>query len=382
MIRQKIDSLRARWWRLSERRNIPQYRDALAAIVQQHPDLPVIAFPPGLGWQTQLFQRPQQLARALARRGALVFYQEPEHLPIPSGFQQEDARLYRCHVPVETFRGLEGLWVYALTWNWMFVERFGPARVIYDVVDHLSAFHGDPQTLRLAHERLARAAQIVLATSSDLHRWVSVLRPDAQLCPNGVDYEHFVGARQPSDAPPPADLAPILAAGRPIVGYYGALAAWVDYDLIAQVAALRPDLSLVLIGPDHDHSLPASLLALPNVAWLGVKPYANLPNHLRYFDVATIPFRLNEVTHAASPVKLFEYLAAGKPVVVTPMRESLRIPIVLPAADAGEFSSQITRALALRGDWEYLHQSDEIARQNTWEARTDVILGRLSRTTD
>jgi len=379
MIRKYRDGLRARWWRLVEQVNIPKHRAALNTIVQQHPRRLLIVFPPGLGWQTQLFQRPQQLARALARCGALVFYLEPESLPLPSGFWLEEPCLYRGHVPVETFGQLEGLWVYALTWNWKFAERFGAARLIYDVVDHLSAFQGKPQTLQKAHERLAGKAEIVLATSVDLLDWLGDLRPDAHLCPNGVDYAHFAAARHPAETSPPADLSPILASGRPIVGYHGALAAWVDYELLAQLAGLRAELSFVLIGPAHDRSLAASgLLTLPNVHWLGMKPYAELPNYLRYFDVATIPFRLNETTHAVSPLKLFEYLAAGKPVVVTPMRTSLSIALVLAAANAAEFSGQITHALALRNQAQYLRQSDEIARQNTWEARARQILDWLS----
>jgi len=374
MISKKVDSLRARWWRLTERRKTPWHRAALADCLRQPPDLPVIAFPPGLGWQTQLFQRPQQLALALARRGALVFYLEPEHLPIPSGFRQEQERLYRCHVPIETFHGLDRLWVYALTWNWKLVERFSPTRVIYDVVDHLNAFEGNPQTLRQVHERLARTAALVLATSDDLHRQVRALRPDVQLCPNGVDYEHFVRARKPSDALHPADLAPILAAGKPIIGYSGALAAWVDYELVAQVASHCPDLSFVLIGPDHDRSLPASLLALPNVYWLGVKPYAELPNYLRYFDVATIPFRLNEVTHATSPIKLFEYMTAGKPVVTTAMQECRGYPEVLIARNESDFVVKLNDALRLRQDPVYLQALDRRARQNTWDIRADTIL--------
>lgn len=380
-IRDKVDSLRACWWRFTERRKISRHLATLEDCLREYPDSPVIAFPPGLGWQTQLFQRPQQLALSLARRGALVFYLEPEHTSFPSGFHQEQQRLYRCHIPIRTFYGLDHIWVYALTWNWKFVERFGAKRVIYDVVDHLTAFKGNPQTLRLAHERLARTATLVLATSGELHRQVSLLRPDVQLCPNGVDYDHFIQARELPDSPPP-DLIPILAARKPIIGYSGALAAWMDYSLVAHVASRCLDLSFLLIGPNYDRSLPASLVSMQNVYWLGMKSYVELPNYLHYFDVAIIPFRLDDVTHATSPIKLFEYMAAGKPIVTTAMLECRNYPEVLIARDESEFVSKLKEALELRNDPAYLQALDRRAQQNSWDIRADVIfraLGTFSR---
>jgi teichuronic acid biosynthesis glycosyltransferase TuaH len=186
-----------------------------------------------------------------------------------------------------------------------------------------------------------------------------------------VDLNHF-------QVPPPGipeDIASIRSGERPVIGYYGALAAWFDYPLLARLANLRADLVFLLIGPSIDQSLEASgLLQVENIRWIGPKPYAELPRYLRAFDVAAIPFRINEITNATSPIKLFEYMAGGKPVISTPIAECENQEGVLLAADAAAFSSQIDAALVKKGDPAYLSLLSKVARQNTWEARARQIL--------
>ncbi len=365
-------SLRARLWRAAQRTQITRHRQSLAVIRQEHTDCPVWVFPPGLGWEGQLFQRPQQLARALARQGCLVFYVEPEHARSASGFRRLEGSLYLCHVPLAAFAGLAQPFVHVMTWNTQYGRSFDGPRLVYDLVDDISAFEGQPARLAAQHQALLKSAVLVLATAERLHRQVLPARPDALLCPNGVDYELF--AHPAGAESPPPDLEPVLAQGKPVIGYYGALARWFDYDLLKEVARQRSDLSFVLIGPDHDGSLPHSgLLEQPNLFWLCPRPYPEIPRYLRYFDVAAIPFRVSDLTHATSPLKLFEYMAGGKPVVITPMHESMRFEGVLVASGPQEFSSRLDQALALRGDPQYLQVIDRVARQNTWEARARQI---------
>lgn len=358
-------------------------RDELAKIVGEHPEAKeIFIFPPSLSWDGQLFQRPQQLAKALAGQGALVFYLE-SHGGRPWGRLQEEApRLHRCTLPAEAFADIPDAIVYILTWNRSHLGAFGARRLIYDFVDSLEVFPAHyPGALLREHLALLRRATMVLAASRSLHRQAREVRGDALLCPNAVDYEHFVQARQAGPTAPPEDLRAVLDRGRPVIGYYGALAEWLDYELLESLALSRTDLSFVLIGPDYDGSLPRSGLdRLPNVSWLGRKNYAELPDYLRHFDVATIPFRLNTITHATSPLKLFEYMAGGKPVVITPMEESLVYEGVLAATDAHAFSRRLDEALGLRNDKGYLETIDRVARQNTWRSRADLILGGLEGT--
>jgi glycosyltransferase involved in cell wall biosynthesis len=125
-------------------------------------------------------------------------------------------------------------------------------------------------------------------------------------------------------------ISKFIEQDKPIIGYYGALAKWFHYRLLARVAWQRSDYQFILIGPDYDGSIKTSLIQeVGNIHWLGPKTYKELPRYLKYFDVATIPFQLNEVTHSTSPLKLFEYMSAGKPVVTTAMHECEKYPVVL-----------------------------------------------------
>jgi glycosyltransferase involved in cell wall biosynthesis len=338
---------------------------------------PILLFPPSLDWNTQLFQRPQQLALAFARQGAFVFYLQPPPYPRHGSFEFIEERLLLCRFPIEVLADLPSPFVYLLTWNRAFAQSLRSARIIYDVVDEIEAFSANAAKLRREHERLLKDAQLVIASARQLYEQAIRYRPDALLCPNGVDYDLFTtGDNRELKTPP--DIAPISELGRPIIGYYGALARWFDYALMTKVASLRPDLSFVLIGPDYDSTLPPELLDLPNVYWLGVKPYHEIPLYLHHFDVAVIPFVVNEVTNAVSPLKLFEYMAAQKPVVITPMRESSQYPGVLLASTATEFAHQLDKALSLREDAAYRALLNQLALENTWQARAEQILKAIS----
>jgi len=354
-------------------------RKALSDFLNQHSiKAPLIVFAPSLDWNTQLFQRPQQLALALARQGALVFYIQPKPDRKQPPFKPVLERMYLCNVFAKAFDVLDRPFVYILTWNYTYLRLYKSPRIIYDFVDDIDVFYGDSEAIAQYHQRLIREADLLLVTAKKLYQDVHPLRQDAILCPNGVDYEHFAEIDQANVSAPPPDLQPILEAGKPIIGYYGALARWFDYDLMRELASLRPEYSFVLIGPDYDGTFqPGGLLDFSNIYWLGVKSYSDLPNYLRYFDVATIPFKVNEITHATSPLKLFEYMAGGKPIVVTPMEESLRYEGVLVGKDSNEFAQKLDEALQLRFDPDYLSLLDRVAKSNTWAARANLILQNL-----
>ena len=372
-----IAALKVRAWRVAQLFLINKHRQQLAFILSQHGSArQVIVFPPGLDWQKQLFQRPQHLALSLARQGILVFYVEPEESDSPSGFREEAKNLYLCHVPLTVFGHLFGLWVHTFTWNKKYTGFFLEPRLIYDFVDDLDVFQGSRTQLEKNHAELLLNATLVLATSEKLHELVINQRSDALLCPNGVDYDHFL----PKKYPVPVDLMKILDMGKPIAGYYGALAKWFDYALLRQVAEKKPDWCFVLIGPESNGSLTASgLLGVSNIFWLNRKPYSELPAYLASFDVAIIPFIVNEITHATSPIKLFEYMAGGKPILITPMRESLRYDGVLVAGTSDEFSVKLEEALNLQNDLSYQMLIERTARENTWDARAAQILVAMNR---
>ena len=370
-------SLRRSWYR-RRLASLTTAQDELRDILEREGRKPVILFLPGLDWEAQLTQRPQLLGRALGRAGALVFYLVPQPPPGASLFQLAAPGLYLASVPVETFRLLERPWAYTLTWNRKHLLRLEEPRIFYDHVDDLSIITGDPGRMLRYHRRLLAEAELVTVTSHDLLEQVQPARPDALYLPNGVDCDHFAPANNREGFSPPVELAPLVADGASIIGYYGALARWLDYNLLLETARLRPAYHFVLIGPALDASLAESgVLRQPNVTWLRRKTYEELPGYLRWFDVATIPFQLTPLTHAVSPVKLFEYMAGGKPVVATPMRETLLYPGVLAAEGAFQFAARLDEALALRQDPVYPTQLEATARQNTWDMRAAALLAVL-----
>lgn len=355
------------------------FQKELQEIISQYRGIEqVFIFPPSLDWHTQLFQRPQQLASALARQGALVFYLQPGDATGMQAFSAIQERMYLCNVPMEAFEVLEDPFVYILTWNREFGSVLDSSKIIYDYVDEIDVFAGDRKRMFQDHQKLIQNAELVMTTALRLYKQVVGQRKDVILCPNGVNYQHFARVNQSLITSSPPDMASILETGKPVIGYYGALAIWFDYDLITELAKRRPDLYFVLIGPDYDGTLPPSMLDLQNIRWLGVKPYAELPGYLRFFDIATIPFKINHITHATSPLKLFEYMAAGKPTIITPMEESMRYAGVLVARDVDEFIEKLNQGLKLTGDQTYLRLIDKVARENTWDNRAKQMLAALS----
>ena len=207
-------------------------------------------------------------------------------------------------------------YVYNFGWTKLLKD---PA-VVFEHIDELEVFTAAHRLSDLEgwYREAISGADLVVATAADLLDKVRAERPEAVLSPNGVDYRHFA---EFVHGAPPEDIADI--ADKTIVGYYGAIAEWVDYDLIRRSAQALPDFEFVFLGPDYDGSVDShrDIFDLPNVRWLGVKEYGELPGHLHHFDVTTIPFIINEVTHAVSPLKLFEYMAGGRPIVTPNLRE-------------------------------------------------------------
>jgi glycosyltransferase involved in cell wall biosynthesis len=266
---------------------------------------------------------------------------------------------------------------YTYNYNWVTYLKYAPT-VVYELIDHLDIFSNfSPRTLRSNHQKLLRRAKVVVGTADDLVRELKVDRGDAILCPNGVDLQHFA----PPEIPlVPEDIQAIVSQGKPIIGYYGALAEWFDFELLLHAARALPNYNFVLLGPDYDGlTIPKSGIdQVPNIHWLGQKRYSELPAYLAAFTVATIPFRVTEALQAVSPIKLFEYMAGGRPIVTTDLVECRKYPVVLIARNQTEWVARLREAVDLQSDPAYLASVRKTAEQNTWIARATTVMDALA----
>jgi GT2 family glycosyltransferase len=349
----------------------------------------VICFPI-IDWEFR-FQRPQQLLTQFARHGHRGFYLSTAfHQAGPSVLANEIApNLYGLQLPgprllnvynhsldektlagcleaLNEFRRQAGLvevvclvqlpfWVsLALAarerWGW---------KVVYDCIDEHSGFSTYRAATQQDEEQLIAQSDLVVATAHRLHEKIQPVARRTALVPNAADYGHFSLAR---------DENPLTHLPRPIIGYYGAISDWFDVAMVHAAALARPAWQFVLIG--HTFGADVSgLQALPNVHLLGEKPYATLPNYLHQFNVACIPFKLTPLTLATNPVKFYEYLSAGKPVVAVelPELEPFR-EYFYPVRNAADFVPQIERALQETPSMT-VGPRQRLARENTWPAR-------------
>ncbi|MEP7271826.1 MAG: hypothetical protein ABI882_10015, partial [Acidobacteriota bacterium] len=180
-------------------------------------------------------------------------------------------------------------------------ERWG-WRVIYDCMDEWDRFPGIKPAIVQAEQHLVAKCDLLVVSSACLQRKWSLQADKLRLARNAVDYDFYVSRFGPSHL-----LADVK---RPIVGYFGAIADWFDLELVAFLAEQRPDYTFVLLGGIFGVDV-AELLNKPNVRMLGQHPYELMPKYLYQFDVCMIPFRINPITEATDPVKLYEYLSSG-----------------------------------------------------------------------
>jgi glycosyltransferase involved in cell wall biosynthesis len=293
-----------------------------------------------LRWDFVL-QRPQHLLNRAAQEGRVLYVEEPmwgdwaPHMDVTS--RSGGVLVAVPHLPerlrpeesLEIQRGLLDttvsthvgdeftLWYYT-PMGLPFSDHLAAASVVYDCMDELSAFAGAPAALKTSEAELFRIADVVFTGGHSLYEAKRRRHPRVFAFPSSVDVGHFSRARRISRDP--SDQADIPHAR---LGFFGVIDERMDYDLLAGVAAARPDWHLVLIGPTAKVD-PAALPRAANIHYLGPKSYAELPEYIAGWDVALLPFARNEATRFISPTKTPEYLAAGKPVVSTSIRDVVR----------------------------------------------------------
>lgn len=265
-------------------------------------------------------------------------------------------------------RGPVQLWSFAPDVAFL-AGRFSEEKVVYYCVDEFAAFEDhDAAAIRAAERDLMDKSDVVVTTAHSLHESRKDRHPNVHLVRHGVDVTHFSAAAGRT-LPVPADIA---ALPRPIYGFFGLVHHWFDVELMAKVAKARPHASFVLLGEVHTDVTP--LRALPNVHLLSRRPYAELPAYCSSFDAGLLPFRVNEMTRNINPIKLREYLAAGLPVVSTPLPEAAAYrPDVILAETAERFVDACDKAAKMSAPPDRMARSLTVSNES-W----DAVVERLS----
>ncbi len=335
-----------------------------------------------------VIQRPQHLMRRFARDRRVVFWEEAvvsdstaepllmvRQCPrtgvsvatpsLPAGLTGAQQENTQRRLLDDFLRGHQGglvCWYYT-PMMLPFSVQLRPDCIVYDCMDELSGFKGAPPEMAAREADLIRRADLLFTGGYSLYEAKRDLHPAIYPFPSSVDTAHFATARLPGPEPESAVSLP-----RPRLGFYGVIDERMDLDLIAALADARPDWSIILVGPVVKID-PSDLPARPNLHYPGGCAYESLPDHLRSWDVALMPFAINAATRFISPTKTPEYLAAGKPVVSTPITDVVRhyghLQAVRIADGAEDFVAGCEAALAL-------------SRRREWRGPVDALLSAMS----
>ena len=316
-----------------------------------------------------VFQRPQHLLTRCAPDRTVLFIEEPvygatnAHLNIrdrdgvkivvprlPDGYTEEQGlSLQRqlLDVLLARYVRLPQVHWYYTPMALPFTRHLQPVVTVYDCMDELANFKGASPLLGQLERELLGRADLVFTGGYSLYEHKRPHHPRVHPFPSSVDVPHFASARRQVEEP--EDQAAI---GHPRLGFFGVIDERMDLDLLAAIAAARPDWQLIMLGPVVKID-PATLPRPANIHWLGGKSYAELPRYIAGWDVALLPFACNDATRFISPTKTPEYLAAGKPVVSTPIRDVVRpygeMGLVAIASTPAEFIAAIESVLQDEG---------------------------------
>lgn len=335
-----------------------------------------------LRWEF-VYQRPQHLISRLTKDQKVLFIEEP----IKDDDSENLANLIiihdHLHVLQPKVKNIEAIsqilphfiknksigigWFYSAAFSPL-INQFDFDIVVYDCMDELSLFKGASQRLIEQERFLLANADVVFTGGKSLYESKKRMHYNVHCFPSSVDAQHFSDS---ANGNIPTDIAEIK---KPIVGYFGVIDERIDLQLLKETATLRPDISFVMIGPlakIEDEDLPKAM----NIHYLGMKKYNELPLYLKAFDIAMMPFALNDATKFISPTKTLEYMAAGKPIVSTKIKDVERDykNCVQLVDSAAQFSDAITEILTIGNDLLLQCQYTDILNKTSWDATVEKM---------
>ena len=359
-------------------------------------------YPSTIDWNVPLFQRPQQMAMALSQMNIPVFYLTwnifdkiekttliDENILLVKAEDIDEVKK-RINIISDVLKAYNKEYVLDLystgvCYDLSFIDavKSDNGKILYEYIDVITGEIGGieiPEGFKEMHRTFCQDDNVyIIATADKLYDEVLSLRKTEKntLCSgNGVDVNHFQSTNSEGV---PDNLKHIVTSGKPVIGYFGALANWFDYDLVVEAAKARPDYYFLLIGPEYGDvtSKINKLKKYSNIIVPGGLDYNVLPSVAQHFTVATIPFLLNDITEATSPIKLFEYMSMGKPVVSTAMKECFKIPEIKIANNANEFIEALDEAVTIMNGPDrkkYEQKMVAIAEENSWQAKAKELV--------
>jgi len=345
-----------------------------------------------LRWQF-VYQRPQHIISRLASNMKVLLIEEPIHNDTEdcSGNLIVISKTLNVLQPyVKDIESISDIlpeyvknntipigWFYSASFSPL-LEKINFETVIYDCMDELSLFKGAPAHLINQEKYLMAHADIVFTGGKSLYESKKQLHSNVYCFPSSVDQEHFAQALNGIAIAP--DIATIQ---NPIVGYYGVIDERIDLELLHQCAKKLPNVSFVMIGPlakIEDADLPKE----NNIHYLGMRSYDELPGYLKAFDIAMMPFALNDATKYISPTKTLEYMAAGKPIISTKITDVVRdySNSVTLIENDDEFCNAITTLLEEKDHLKMKSEYEKILEKTSWDATADqmeLIIKKLAK---
>jgi len=341
-----------------------------------------------------VFQRPQHILTRMARTMKVYYIEEPVISDIafpvykyetrrdnmiiitpqlPAGLEHQESLSIQKRLFDQFMSDVVGddfaFWYYtpmALEFN----REYDPSITIFDCMDELSAFKFAPEAIKVLEKELLRKADLVFTGGHSLYEAKKSQHRNIHAFPSSIDKAHFAKARGFSKN----------TADRVKLGFYGVIDERFDIDLIRDIAGLRPDWDLLLIGPIVKID-PAILPLADNIHYLGPKTYDELPELIADWDLALIPFLLNEATRYISPTKTPEYLAAGLPVISTPIRDVInpygKFGLVAIGHNAIDFVNLAYEALNRTDKKEWQQQVDFFLAHDSWDMTCDRMVGLM-----
>ncbi|WP_051199977.1 glycosyltransferase [Flavobacterium subsaxonicum] len=329
-----------------------------------------------------VYQRPQHIISRMAKDQKVLLIEEPwfrEH-EATSRLTAINPNLHILQPNVKSIEDIAAILPNYVGKNvatgWFYSASFVPLlsyfefdTIIYDCMDELSLFKGAPEKLIEQEQFLMANADVMFTGGKSLYESKMMHHDNVHCFPSSVDYDHFAQAQ--NGIALPQDIANIKG---PIAGYFGVIDERINLDMLNDVALLKPDVSFVMIGPlakIGEHDLPRQA----NIHYLGMKDYKELPGYLKAFSVALMPFALNDATKYISPTKSLEYMAAGKPIISTAIKDVVRdySTCIMIVESADEFATAIDAAFSVAHNAIIEQEYSNILKKTSWNATVEKM---------